>query len=207
MATTLCVNNIKLQCTHQLDNIEAQFTQQIGHEPHTVQQMLNFCRHNNFGLKYKDINQWWLKRAEPKPVRPLNVQQQYNTDSNRETWKINTWLLIFSRSKDEWFPGKIEQVIDNWFVVKYGKTTKKIQRNSNNLQPFPLNHRSLWKIGSKCKIYSPKIHLWCNGEIIDIYYDSEGEWLKIKYNQSNIEKICEIQRFSKDIISNHDLDG
>eukprot|EP01084_Bolivina_argentea_P226089 381947_1 len=60
------------------------------------------------------------------------------------------------------------------------------------------NHRVSWNIGSKCLIYSRSHKYWHNGEIANIFVDSNSnqEWLVVKYNQTKKKKI---QRFSPDI--------
>lgn len=120
--------------------------------------------------------------------------------------------MIYSRSNKKWYDGKIENIItvtdDNdhnkqvteWLIVRYNnKKTKRIQRNCNDIKPIPNNHNVLLKKKSFCLIYSNITKLWCKGQIISIFNDKEGEWLKIKYWDTNEHKICDIQRYSKDL--------
>ena len=53
-----------------------------------------------------------------------------------------------------------------------------------------------WEIGTEIEIYSRSKNVWFKGKIINIYYDKNGEWLKVKYNKN---KIKSIQRLCKDI--------
>eukprot|EP01083_Nonionella_stella_P049756 132526_1 len=188
-----------------LDDVKTEFITQIGHEPKTVQQMLSFCQQNGFGFRYKEINEWWHNTSN---CSANASGPHYNTDTNRESWTLNTWLMAFSRSKNEWYPCQVVQCIgEHLLVIKYNKTTKTIQRNAKNIGPFPSNHPLLFKKGTKCKIYCRKILKWCDAQILNIFTDHEGEWLHVKYNQNGLHKICDIQRFSKDLIAHHDLDG
>lgn len=59
-----------------------------------------------------------------------------------------------------------------------------------------------WKKHSKLRIYSDSKSKWFNGEIIDIFTDNQGEWLKIRYDGFSIK---EVQRFSKWIKTMDDL--
>eukprot|EP01084_Bolivina_argentea_P286405 491278_1 len=63
-----------------------------------------------------------------------------NDTIERENWKVNSFCMIYSRSKSQWFEGKIIEIYgeleDEWLVVKYNnKSTKEIQRNSKDLKP------------------------------------------------------------------------
>ena len=41
-----------------------------------------------------------------------------------------------------------------------------------------------WKRGQQCEIYSRSKKCWINGEVIDIFTDKEGEWVKVKYGRT-----------------------
>ena len=44
-----------------------------------------------------------------------------------------------------------------------------------------------WKIGRKCEVYSRTKNLWIEGEVIDIFTDDEGQWVKVKYGRNTKE--------------------
>eukprot|EP01084_Bolivina_argentea_P122917 217837_1 len=76
-----------------------------------------------------------------------------NDTIERENWKVNSFCMIYSRSKQQWFEGKIIKTYgkldDEWLVVKYNnKSTKEIQRNSKDLKPVSLNSVLSFIIGS-----------------------------------------------------------
>merc|ERR1719361_1684156 len=48
-----------------LDDIQNDFYAEVGHKPHTVKQLLAYCKQKETGHKFKDINQWWPNRPEP----------------------------------------------------------------------------------------------------------------------------------------------
>eukprot|EP01084_Bolivina_argentea_P098411 176869_1 len=133
---------------------------------------------------------------------------------DKKNFVKGSYCLIYSRSKDKWYDAKITSIDGEnkheWLTVKYGnkrKKSKKIQRACKDIKPIPLDHAIFFKIGSHCEIYSRSIFCdeWRNGKVINIYHDDDGEWLTIKYSEnihnSNIKatKICDIQRYSKDI--------
>eukprot|EP01084_Bolivina_argentea_P261737 442445_1 len=68
-----------------------------------------------------------------------------------------------------------------------------------DIKPIVNNNNILLKKGSFCLIYSNVLNIWCKGQIISIFNDIEGEWLKIKYFDTNEHKICDIQRYSKQL--------
>mmetsp|Transcript_43792 Transcript_43792/g.39012 ORF Transcript_43792/g.39012 Transcript_43792/m.39012 type:complete len:133 (-) Transcript_43792:17-415(-) len=51
--------------TMSLDDIQNEFKAKVGNAPHSVQQMLAFCKQNKYPQKFKDINQWWPNRPDP----------------------------------------------------------------------------------------------------------------------------------------------
>merc|ERR1719192_128824 len=48
-----------------LDDVQNQFKAKVGNKPHSVQQMLAYCKQNNIPWKFRDINKWWPTRPEP----------------------------------------------------------------------------------------------------------------------------------------------
>eukprot|EP01083_Nonionella_stella_P109896 321035_1 len=123
----------------------------------------------------------------------------------RLSWTIQSNLLIFSRSKQKWYEGKIEkingQLQEEWLVVRYdsNRKTKEIQRNSTDVKPLPSNHPLALQKGSLCSVYSDKTYNWYKGEIINVFNDAEGEWLKVKYKEEDSVQTAELQRFSSDL--------
>ena len=47
--------------------------------------------------------------------------------------------------------------------------------------------RKKWKCGQKCEIYCRSKMCWVKGEVIDIFTDEEGEWIKVKYGRNTKE--------------------
>eukprot|EP01084_Bolivina_argentea_P317512 550527_1 len=132
-------------------------------------------------------------------------------ESNRArlSWTIGSRCLIYSRSKSKWMQAEIIDIKgkekDEWLVVKYNnKSTKEIQRNSKDLKPVSNQNILSLRIGSKCLILSEYSHLWYEGQVISILNDDEGEWLAIKYKENDLDKIADIQRYSKQLKLHND---
>merc|ERR1712129_574730 len=58
----------------------------MKHRPHSVKQMLAYCRQNTTGHKWRDINQWWPSRPDPevKPMEKAVNADEYNKDANAQ---------------------------------------------------------------------------------------------------------------------------
>jgi len=122
----------------------------------------------------------------------------------RELWSLNSYVLIYSRSKQKWFEGQIIKIYgslhDEWLVVKYNvKSTKEIQRNSTDIKPIPSDNIKSLRVGKQCLILSEYSNIWYQGEVLSVLNDDEGEWLAIKYTENDLEKIADIQRYSKQL--------
>eukprot|EP00484_Ammonia_sp_Unknown_P016751 CAMPEP_0197041218 /NCGR_PEP_ID=MMETSP1384-20130603/17796_1 /TAXON_ID=29189 /ORGANISM="Ammonia sp." /LENGTH=491 /DNA_ID=CAMNT_0042472099 /DNA_START=36 /DNA_END=1511 /DNA_ORIENTATION=- len=142
-----------------------------------------------------------------------------NEEQQREKWKVGSPCLIYSRSENRWYDAKITKIINEggdektveeekqaaltqeWLIVNYknGKKNKRIQRKCQDIKPIPSDHILSLKKGSICLIYSSIIKLWCEGKVISVFTDEDGEWLKVKYWDTNEHKICEIQRYSPEL--------
>ena len=62
-----------------LDDIQIAFRNQIGHNPHTVKQLLTFVKQQQYPYKFKDIKAWWPSRPNPeeKPVEKAVNADEY----------------------------------------------------------------------------------------------------------------------------------
>jgi len=135
-------------------------------------------------------------------------------DETRAEWAVGSYLKIYSRSADTWYDGKVTEVIsskltngrrgsksDEWLVVKYKnfKKTKRIQRNCQDIKPMPESSVLSLRAGSQCKIYSKRFSIWLQGEVLRVFTDAEGEWLRIKYFENGFGRTTEIGRFSKQL--------
>eukprot|EP00484_Ammonia_sp_Unknown_P000642 CAMPEP_0197021560 /NCGR_PEP_ID=MMETSP1384-20130603/2472_1 /TAXON_ID=29189 /ORGANISM="Ammonia sp." /LENGTH=258 /DNA_ID=CAMNT_0042449413 /DNA_START=134 /DNA_END=906 /DNA_ORIENTATION=+ len=125
--------------------------------------------------------------------------------SLRAAWKAGSPCLIYSRSQRKWMDAEIttiEHAINDeeWMKVKYKSSTKRIQRYCQDIQPVANDHPSRIQKGSKLRIKHSEISdEWCFGEVVKVFTDHEGEWLKVKYHEDGHAKLCDVQRYCKDI--------
>mmetsp|Transcript_41278 Transcript_41278/g.67907 ORF Transcript_41278/g.67907 Transcript_41278/m.67907 type:complete len:808 (-) Transcript_41278:226-2649(-) len=77
----------------QLNEVQLQFEEKMGHLPHTISQMLHYCKHNKLQYKFRDIKQWWPHRANPtnKPEAPaINATPNgHSAESSTQRMSIN----------------------------------------------------------------------------------------------------------------------
>jgi len=67
-----------------LDDISREFNQTVGHFPHTVQQLLSYCKQKSYPYKFTEINKWWPSREmkeEKKKIKPVNADE-YKDENN-----------------------------------------------------------------------------------------------------------------------------
>eukprot|EP01083_Nonionella_stella_P242509 845883_1 len=64
-----------------LDEVQLEFKENIGHKPHSVQQMLAYCQQNNIHHSYKSITKWWPTRQN------LDQFIQLQDQNNSEHWQ------------------------------------------------------------------------------------------------------------------------
>ena len=60
------------------------------------------------------------------------------------------------------------------------------------LQP-PKEKMQHWEKGQKCEIYCQinKQLQWVKGEVVDVFNDDDGEWVKVKYGKKRIEVLSD----------------
>ena len=68
---------------------------------------------------------------------------EYDADNPRFSWELESNVSIYSRSKQQWFIGRISDIYMNtktnkeWFIVKYaGNMRKHIQRLCPAIKPL-----------------------------------------------------------------------
>merc|ERR1740123_1933045 len=68
-----------------LDDVQVEFKTEVGHLPHSVKQLLAFCRQKKYPHKFKDINGWWPNRPSPEE-KP--VEKAVNADDYRDPSEV-----------------------------------------------------------------------------------------------------------------------
>ena len=87
-----------------LDDIQQEFSRKIGHKPHTVKQLLNFCNQNDYGYNFRAINKWWPTRPEPEE-KPLQQAVNANNRIQSSLSKLDEEKALTS-GDDDYFETK-----------------------------------------------------------------------------------------------------
>ena len=80
-----------------LNHIQHDFNIEIGHAPHSVKQMFNFCKQKGYKWKYSEINSWFPTRPDPqsKPKeKPVNLGVYKPKMLEEEEYFVNGCYLI-----------------------------------------------------------------------------------------------------------------
>jgi len=77
-----------------LDDVQNEFFTEVGHKPHTVKQLLAYCKQHGTGHKFKDINQWWPNRPEPE-------EKPQEAAVNADDYKDANEMAAAAKSEDE----------------------------------------------------------------------------------------------------------
>ena len=54
--------------------------------------------------------------------------------------------------------------------------------------------RGLWKVGSKCEVYSITSESWIKGTIGKIFHDTDGEWIKVQFVARKLRRARIVKR-------------
>eukprot|EP01084_Bolivina_argentea_P319805 554737_1 len=105
------------------------------------------------------------------------ISDGINNFNERVSWNLYSECLIYSRSKQKWFPGKIIKIFtdvfnEEWLIIRYNKTQKKdIQRFSADIKPIH-NYDNKFKVNqivnygkmiNKCNHKETMTHLYVYG--------------------------------------------
>eukprot|EP01084_Bolivina_argentea_P268155 455392_1 len=68
-----------------------------------------------------------------------NDNEENMDDTIRESWKVDSKCEVYSVSKCKWYSAKIVNIFTDdegeWLQVKYGSSTKQIQRKNKQIRP------------------------------------------------------------------------
>ena len=124
-------------------------------------------------------------------------------------WKSGQKCEVYNEFKKEWIEGKVVDVFKDeegeWVKVRFGRNTTEIPPDSRDIRlpsnDHPLEHagndrdieipsddaqlngQSKWETGSKCQMYCVETMKWIDGEIISVFIDEMGEWLRVQSGQ------------------------
>eukprot|EP01084_Bolivina_argentea_P216851 368290_1 len=102
-----------------------------------------------------------IKELEELGYDRNDILDGINEVTERLAWRINSYCSVYSRGKNIWCNGQIinlffdEITNTEWVIVKYNKTTKKMQRFNDCIKPINShnvsNHKIIQFISSKLK--------------------------------------------------------
>ena len=102
-------------------------------------------------------------------------------DLNEYSLSVITATSFCDKAKKYSIPAakakKILKIIRNYFKSK----------ENNHKSSIKYEYRYKWDIASHVEIFSKTFNKWCFGEIIKIFKDREGEWLRVRYQINEIE--------------------
>ena len=115
---------------------------------------------------------------------PVNAPQAGLTTPNIYNFmmfKPRDPMQIYGSKSDERSAERKKRKKLKWKRNK--KTEKKESTKASTMQSTePVS--SDWSVGQKCDIYISRRHKWIKAEIIDIFNDDEGDWVKVRFGRN-----------------------
>ena len=109
-------------------------------------------------------------------------------DHAKKQWKIGVKCEIYDQLKKQWVQGEIVAVLKDddphWVDVKYGRKRKQLHPDSPIIRGLQkkkkLESVQGWKVGNQCEVYNREMRQWIDGEIIHIFTNQMGDWLRVQ---------------------------
>ena len=134
---------------------------------------------------------------------------QQLAEKHKSEWKTDQKCEIYSDLGQKWMEAKVIDVFKDdegeWIKVQYGRIYQDIPSDSPNIRVIadnapieqlvkdqdvqkpsndtPLKGQSKWETGALCQMYCVETMKWIDGEIINIFTDEMGEWLRLQCGQ------------------------
>ena len=117
-------------------------------------------------------------------------QSKKQKEENRE-WKTGQKCEIYDQLKKGWVKGEVVEVFKDeegeWVKVKYGRITKELPPDSPEIRVSQKKKKmdsvQGWKVGNQCELYNRAMRQWVEGEIITIFTNQMGDWLRVQSGQ------------------------
>ena len=108
-------------------------------------------------------------------------------------WKTGQNCEIYDHAKKQWVDGEVVGVFKDedgeWVKVQYQHYGRRRTVEMTSDDP-DLRHDhskqegvSEWEVGAQCELFSRLDGKWMEGEIIHIFSDSVGEWIRVQCGQ------------------------
>ena len=120
--------------------------------------------------------------------QPLTLADQ----QNQTEWRGGDKCEIYDRRKKRWVQCEVVEVFkdddSDWVVdVKNGKRRYQVAPDSPEIRHLQTKKQTDsvhgWKVGNQCELYSRVKRQWTDGEVISIYTEEMGRWLRVQCGQ------------------------
>ena len=92
----------------------------------------------------------------------------------------------------QWVKGEVIGIFDDddgkWVKVKYGNKRTEVLCDSEDIRILSEEKEQDdhgWNIGSQCELYSRDTGKWMEGEVINLFNDDLGRYLRVQYGQNH----------------------
>ena len=112
------------------------------------------------------------------------------TGESVRIWKKGQKCEIYciSQKQPQWVKAEVIGVFEDeegdWVKVKYGKTRMEVLSDSENIRILSEEKGQDdhgWNVGSQCELYSRDTGKWMEGEVINLFNDELGRYLRVQY--------------------------
>ena len=115
----------------------------------------------------------------------LNANQM-----QRYEWQVGQQCEIYNHAQQKWIKAKVIDIFKDeegeWVKVKYEGKRVEFPSNSPEIRPFSdenTNRLEKWKKGAQCELFSRTKGEWVDAQIINVFSDEEGDWLRVQHDQ------------------------
>ena len=124
-------------------------------------------------------------------TNPIMALVSYQRLPLQTRWTVGQKCEIYLKHQRKWIEGEITDIFNDtegeWIKVRYGRKYEDVKPDSPNIRPLTEDNSSeqqqQWKTGTLCEVYSHEEREWIDGEIINTFTDSAGEWLRVQYGK------------------------
>ena len=115
----------------------------------------------------------------------LNANQM-----QRNEWQTGQQCEIYNNAQQKWTKAKVIDIFNDdegeWVKVKYGRKYEDFPPDSPEIRKYSdenINRLDKWKKGAQCELYSRVDGKWVEAQIINIFNDAAGDWLRVQHDQ------------------------
>ena len=118
-------------------------------------------------------------------------RQTKRTNELSRDWKAGQKCEVYDHKTKQWVEGEVIEMFKDedgeWVTLKYGGRRSQLPPDSPELRDLSGNNESqlleTWEVGAQCELYSKMERKWVEGEIVRIYSDALGEWMRVECGQ------------------------